>query len=399
MKLTLLLDLDDTLLETNMDRFIPGYFKALSKELATYIKPEAMLPALQGGTAAMMVNTDPALTLRDVFDAYFFPRLGMDRPTLQTVIDHFYDEVFPTLAPLTKPIPEAARLVDWAFAQGYRVAIATNPIFPRKAIDHRLRWAGLPPEKYPFALVSSYEHFHFAKEAVAYYPEVLAQLGWPDDPVVMIGDDYEREVKPIQAAGLSMYWVRKEGEYSADLAHVPQGSLAGVREWLVNADPHALHVSLNTPSAVLACLRSTPAALATMTSELAPEGFSQRPQVAEWCLTEILCHLRDTEQEVHLPRIKKILAENNPFVPGEETDRWAAERNYAAQDGRQALMDFLDARKETLALLDGLQAEWSHPARHSIFGPTTLKELVVMIAEHDQAHVQQVWKTLHPGVQ
>jgi FMN phosphatase YigB (HAD superfamily) len=394
MKLTLLLDLDDTLLETNMDTFLPGYFKALSKALAKYIPPEAMLPALQAGTGAMLVNTDPGRTLREIFDAYFFPKLGIDRPTVQAVIDTFYDEDFPALGSLTRPIPEAVRLVDWAFAQGYTVAIATNPIFPRKATYHRLRWAGLPPEKYPFALVSSYEYFHFAKEKVAYYPEVLAQLGWPADPVVMVGDDYEREVKPIQAAGLSMYWVRKGGEYSADLAEIPQGSLAGFRDWLQQADPTSLRLSLAAPSAVIACLRSTPAALATVTAEQGPGTWSQRPRAGEWCLTEILCHLRDTEREVHVPRLKKILGEANPFIPGEETDRWAAERNYAAQDGRQALADFLSARKETLSLLEGLQVEWSRPARHSIFGPTTLQELVVMIAEHDQAHVAQVWKTI-----
>ena len=394
MKLTLLLDLDDTLLETNMDAFIPGYFKALAKALSKYVAPDAMLPALQGGTAAMMANLDPALTLREVFDAYFFPKLGLDRPTLQAVIDNFYDEVFPGLGSLTKPIPEAVDLVDWAFAQDCRVAIATNPIFPRKAIEHRLRWAGLPPEKYPFALVSSYEHFHFAKEAVAYYPEVMAQLGWPEDPIVMVGDDYAREVKPVQSAGLSIYWVRKDGEYSADLAHVPQGTLAGFRDWLAKADTQALHHSLDASSAVIACLRSTPAALATMMGAVAADAWVQPPQAGEWCLTEILCHLRDTEREVHLPRLKKILAEINPFIAAEETDRWAAERNYAAQDGPRALADFLSTRKETLALLESLHDEWTRPARHSIFGPTTLRELAVIIAEHDQVHVQQVWKTI-----
>ena len=394
MSLTLLLDLDDTLLETNMDSFIAGYFKALSKTLSPYIAPEQMLPTLQAGTGAMMMNSDPALTLKQVFDAYFFPRLGLDRPTLQAVIDQFYMQVFPTLGSMTRPIPDAVPFVEWAFAQGYRVAIATNPIFPRAAIDHRLRWAGLPPEKYPFALVSSYETFHFTKEGVAYYPEFMAQLGWPEDPVVMVGDDYEREVKPVRASGLSMYWIRKDGERSVEHADIPQGDLAGVRHWLEGADLSALTWKLDSPSAVVACLRSTPAALATLTGGLDPTGWRKPVRPGEWCLNEIACHLRDTEREVHLPRLRKILAEDNPFVPGQETDVWAAERGYAEQDGRQALGDFLAARKELLALLKDLTGEWTRPARHSIFGPTTLLELVVMIAEHDQAHLRQAWNTL-----
>ena len=104
------------------------------------------------------------------------------------------------------------------------MAIATNPLFPLKAIQHRLRWAGLPPEKYPFALVTSYETLHFTKETVAYYPEMLDQLGWPDDPAIMVGDDIEREVKPTQAAGMPVFWVRKPGEFSTEPAAPAPGS-------------------------------------------------------------------------------------------------------------------------------------------------------------------------------
>ncbi len=395
--LTLLLDLDDTLLHSNMDSFIPAYFQGLSKALARQVAPEKMIPALTQGTQAMLANIDPALTLKEVFDAYFFPKLGLDRAVLQAAIDRFYDEDFSALGSVTRPIPEAVRLVDWAFSKGYRVAIATNPIFPLKAVHHRLRWAGLPPEKYPFALVSSYETFHFTKEMVAFYPEVMAQLGWPEDPVVMVGDDVEREVKPTQAAGLPVYWVRKDGDPLDADAGVPQGSLASFRGWFKGVDKSSLHISLQASGAVVACLRSTPAALATLVSSLPAKSWSLKPQPGEWCLTEIVCHLRDVERDVHLPRLKKTLVEDNPFIPGEETDRWVDERRYARQDGPKALEEFLAARKETLSLLDGLQDEWSRPTRHAIFGPTTLRELVGISAEHDRLHVQQVWKTLGRG--
>ena len=392
MPVTLLLDLDDTLLDTNMDAFIPAYFKALSGALADLVSPDLMLPALMGGTQAMMLNTDPAFYLREIFDGYFFPKLGLDRPALQARIDQFYEEIFPSLGPLTHQVPEAIQLVDWAFEQGYRVAIATNPLFPLRAIQHRLSWAGLPPEKYHFALVSSYETFHFTKETVAYYPEVMAQLGWPDEPVVMVGDDIEREVKPTQAAGMPVFWVRKSGGDS-EFPLIPQGRLNAFRSWLEASDPASLYHTFDTPAAMLACLRSTPAGLATLTDSLSAEAWLRPPAEGEWCLTEIVCHLRDVEREVNLPRLRKVLAEENPFLPGVVTDVWVKERNSVREDGRQALREFLAARKETLALLDGLQAQWLRPARHAIFGPTTIKELVSIIAGHDRAHIQQVWKT------
>jgi FMN phosphatase YigB (HAD superfamily) len=394
MTITLLFDLDDTLLETNMDTFIPAYFKALSETLADKIEPELMLAALMGGTRAMMSNTDPALTLQEVFTSFFYPKLGLDRSMLQAAVDSFYDEIFPSLGTMTKPIPAAIKLLDWAFAQGYRVAIATNPLFPLKAIQHRLRWAGFPQEKYPFALVTSYETFHFTKETVAYYPEVMGHLGWPEDPVVMVGDNIEREVKPTQAAGFPVFWVRKPGETSEEPVGVPQGTLESFRGWLEKTDPETLKIKFQNPLALLANLRSTPAAIATLSLPLQLDAWERKSQPGEWNLTEIICHLRDVEREINLPRIRKVLGEENPFLAGEITDYRVEEYHHSIQDGCQALLDFITARKEALALLNDLQTEWSRPARHSIFGLTNLQELVSFICGHDRDHIQQIWKNI-----
>jgi hypothetical protein len=289
------------------------------------------------------------------------------------------------------------RLVEWAFQQGCRVVIATNPFFPLAAVQHRLRWAGLPPEKYPFDLITSYENFHFTKEMVAYYPEVMAHLGWPDDPLIMVGDDMEREVKPCLAAGFPVFWVHEDDLPSDAPPAVPRGSLASLPQWLAGIDPGKLQVNSRSPGALLAILRSTPAALGTLVGAIEDGLWSQKASVTEWCLTEVVCHLRDVEREVNLPRLRLILKQDDPFLPGIETDRWVAERNSAGQDGRQAMLDFISARKETLHLLGGLQAEWSRPARHAIFGPTHLMEMVDFITTHDRTHIQQVWKLIHHG--
>ncbi len=209
MKITLLLDLDDTLLNSNMQEFAPAYFSSLSSALAEDVLPEIMLPALMGGTKAMMQNEDPSLTLREVFNTHFYSRLKIKRETVQAKIDCFYDDIFPSLKYVSSQRTEAIDFVKWAFAEGHRVAVATNPLFPRKAILHRLRWAGLPPEEYPFALISSYETFHFTKEVPAYFPEFLAQMGWPEGPVVMVGNDLDMDLLPARDAGIPVFWLRK----------------------------------------------------------------------------------------------------------------------------------------------------------------------------------------------
>jgi FMN phosphatase YigB (HAD superfamily) len=388
---TLLLDLDDTLLDTNVDEFVPAYFKALSEALADLVPPEVMLPALMSGTKAMMANRDPARTLQEVFDAVFFPRLGTERAALQARIDEFYETGFPKLQGVTRTRPEAVAFVDWALAAGYRLAVATNPFFPLRAVQHRLHWAGLPVDRYDFALVSSYETFHFTKENVAYFPELLGQLGWPDAPAVMVGNDLQMDLLPARQAGLPVFWAGGQEQPGEDLPH---GSLSELRTWLERTDPASLMPALDAPAAILACMTATPAVLDALTRPLPTEAWKCNPESGEWCLTEIFCHLRDVEREVNRPRLTRILAEDNPFLTAAVSDAWVSERQYARQDGRAALAEFISARKEALDLLAPLKDEWWRPARHAIFGPTTLKEQSSILAGHDRAHIQQVWKTI-----
>ena len=75
--LTLLLDLDDTLLGTNLSTFIPAYFQALTNHLDAYVPGDRLLPALIGGMSRMAENDDPRQTLEEVFDSYFYPKVGV----------------------------------------------------------------------------------------------------------------------------------------------------------------------------------------------------------------------------------------------------------------------------------------------------------------------------------
>ncbi|MGB9641468.1 MAG: DinB family protein, partial [Anaerolineales bacterium] len=149
----------------------------------------------------------------------------------------------------------------------------------------------------------------------------------------------------------------------------------------------------STPESILAVLKATPAALPYLCNQLDPNDWNTRFQTGEWCQAEILCHLRDVEMEVNLPRIQKSLQEDNPFIPGIETDQWAEQRNYCLQSGQGALGTFIQSRLSLLAQLEALHPEdWLRQIRHAIFGPTTLLELVGFIAAHDRIHIHQIYQ-------
>jgi hypothetical protein len=105
----------------------------------------------------------------------------------------------------------------------------------------------------------------------------------------------------------------------------------------------------------------------------------------------LVCHLRDVEREIHQPRFQALLAAENAFLAGVAADEWAESRRYQEQDGLTALADFVQARAETGRLLAGTPAGyWQRQGRHSFFGPTSAHELLSLVVEHDQAHLQQV---------
>ncbi len=119
--------------------------------------------------------------------------------------------------------------------------------------------------------------------------------------------------------------------------------------------------------------------------------WAWRPDVEEWSLTEVVCHLRDVEKEVHQPRFRAVLAQEGVFLAGVSADEWAEKRQYWQENGRSALDAFLLARHETHTLLSTLDdAMWQRQGNHSFLGLTSMHELLNLVVKHDQSHWRQV---------
>lgn len=341
MTLTLLLDLDDTLLGNHIDTFLPAYLNALGKHLINHVSPDRMTHHLLAATRVMLENNTAVNSLEQSFDGAFYPAIGKPKEQLRPLIEQFYDDVFPELQPLTHQRPEAVQMVEQAVRQGHTLVVATNPIFPLKAILHRLNWAGLPAEQVPFRLITAYEDFHFAKPNPAYYAEVLAQLGWPNQPAVMIGNSLEDDIIPASQLGMPVYWVTAEAKPLPDTLHPlsASGSLLDIPAWIEKIDAAGLKMEFKTPKALLSVLKSTAAAMQTLSMNLTERQWYARPEPKEWSLTEIFCHMRDVDREVNIPRMERIATEEVPFLAGINTDAWIEERNYSAENGPTALKE------------------------------------------------------------
>jgi hypothetical protein len=292
----------------------------------------------------------------------------------------------------TQQRPETVPLIEWAFSQGYRIAIATDPLFPRKATYERLRWAGLEPER--FELISTFDNFHFTKTRPTYYAEVLGQLGWPDGPVLMVGNDALRDLVSANRLGLKTYFIDGEAGSSPGF-EAGRGRLGDLRPWLESIDVSTLAPSYKSKDAIMAIMSATPAVLQTLSSVLSAENWRYEPSQDDWAMNEIICHLHDTENEIHALQLNLMLEKPDAFIPRPDTSVWASEREYLNVDGSLVLSEFASARLANLEKLGKLDDEfWTRKARHAIFGPTNFLEVLGFVADHDQMHIQQAWKTL-----
>lgn len=387
---SVLLDLDDTLLYNNMDTFLPAYLKEFGRYLADLIPPEKFIEEILNGTLRMYANSDPEITLDRAFADHFYPAVGHAEIDLLPRLESFYSDVFPSLRELTSPRPDAVDLVEALFERELDVVIATNPLFPRTAVEQRLAWAGLSSDKFPYAQVTSYEQYHFTKPSPAYYAEILGRIGKTPGSAVMVGNDPANDLVPAQTLGIAVFHV--DADQSDDF---PAGGLNEILPWIEKL-PEASKPAIKQNTLVIgACLKGHLAALRSMMSGVNEATWSSRPSDDKWAPVEIVAHLRDVDAEVSLPRIHAILSEDTPLIQAVDPDSWTSERGYINESGPEVLESFTRVRKELIDTVGSLDAKaWSLPAIHALLGPTTLDEIITIMSEHDLIHLDQLRSTL-----
>ena len=231
----ILLDLDDTLLDNNMDSFMPAYFELLSAYVAERYDPRSLIRHLLAASEVMAGNTDPTVTNEDAFWGEFIRLTGFDRLEAVPFLNRFYHTRFEEIRKLTRQRPKARPLVELAFNRGWSVVIATNPMFPRIAIERRLVWAGVGAEEFDYDLITTFENMHATKPHLEYYREIMARLGCVPDRALMVGDDWERDIAPASELGLFTFWIAHPDAPLPDagVALNGRGTLADLMTWLV----------------------------------------------------------------------------------------------------------------------------------------------------------------------
>ncbi|MFP4697762.1 MAG: HAD family hydrolase [Eubacteriales bacterium] len=200
---TILFDLDGTLLPMDMDLFMKIYFGEMAKDFEDIIDKDTLIKCIWTATQAMVKNTENRSN-----EAVFMDKFGSlikgDLEVYKERFYNYYDNGFHKAKEAVKPNEWINKSVDMLIKKGYKLVVATNPLFPEKAVHHRIRWANLEPDV--FSYIASYENNNYCKPQLHYYKEILESIGKTPSDCIMVGNDVQEDLV-VRELGMPTYLI------------------------------------------------------------------------------------------------------------------------------------------------------------------------------------------------
>ena len=228
---TILFDLDGTLLPMDQDVFLKAYLGGLAQKMAPHgYHPDLLVKSIWKGTGAMVMN-DGSARNDEVFWNTFSAIYGKDTRVDEPIFEEFYQNEFQNVSRACGCDPRAAETIREIKSMGYKVALATNPLFPAIATQSRAKWAGLNPED--FELITTYENSYHCKPNLDYYREVLGKLNVKPEECVMVGNDVNEDMV-AGTLGMKVFLltdclINKDNK---DISQYPNGSFPELLDYI-----------------------------------------------------------------------------------------------------------------------------------------------------------------------
>ncbi len=233
MRHTVFFDLDGTLLPLDMEPFFGAYMDEMRQSGALRIIHSGRGEEIFSKAIYAMLGNDGAVRNKDVFFATIKEMSGVGETELMPHFDRFYQDRFIRAKKHTRTEKRVRQTVDILKQKGYRLVLATNPLFPPVATNQRVAWAGLSPDDFEY--ISYYDNSSYCKPSPKYYHEILDALQLRADECYIVGNDTKEDMSAM-ALGFEGFLVLdhvigdperipecKKGDYSALLDFV--GSL------------------------------------------------------------------------------------------------------------------------------------------------------------------------------
>jgi len=123
---------------------------------------------------------------------------------------------------------------------------------------------------------------------------------------------------------------------------------------------------------------------------IAEEQARWRPDPDSWSILEVINHLVDEEKEDFRVRLDCILHRPDQDWPSIDPGGWVTSRHYNQRNLSTSLDNFLTARQDSFAWLEGLPPINWQTAGKAPWGTITAGDMFASWVSHDLLHIRQL---------
>lgn len=233
MRKNFLFDLDGTLLPMDLQQFIEIYLRTFCQKFAhkAQLDPKLLVKGIWEGAAAMGKNDGDCLN-RELFWRALNRCCNKDMRIFEDEFDDFYRNEFIAAKEATNVNPYVKKAVELLKAGGYKLIVATNPIFSKAATYERIRWAGLDPND--FEHITVYDNCSACKPNLNYYQDICSFCGIVPEESIVVGNDVDEDMCAAKL-GFDTFLVtdcliNRRGK---DITRYKRGSFEDFYDWLI----------------------------------------------------------------------------------------------------------------------------------------------------------------------
>ena len=184
---SIIFDLDSTLLQMDQDLFLKLYFKGIQDKFSPLTSDINGFMKAFGIAAYNIIKNDGKVTNKE----YFFNMINssIDIANLEDIFMSYYLNEFKEISRIVDKTKYPKLIIEELKKKGYKLYLATNPLFPDLCTYERISWAGL--SKDDFEYISTYENSSYCKPRLEYYLDFANKNNIDLANSIMIGNDVD----------------------------------------------------------------------------------------------------------------------------------------------------------------------------------------------------------------
>lgn len=195
-------DLDGTLIKTNQDKFNENFFNLLKETFEKEGYDGSAMAMISLQSVGAMINNDGKKTNEEVFWSCFEEKTKLKKEKVYDLFNDLYYNKYDCMYDSVESIKEMREALESLKEKGYNLILATNPLFPKIAIEKRAKWGEIDCNV--FSYVTSFENSSYSKPNVNYYKEIIKNNDLKIDETIMFGNDLVEDLA-IEKTGINCY--------------------------------------------------------------------------------------------------------------------------------------------------------------------------------------------------